>query len=135
MKWKSAVATAALAAGLPAVAGAQGVGAFSVDVPAQADTRVSVPFANEPFGEFEVQSASGNTATLAGASFPNAFPLNSQGNASYYVRFTTGDLAGRWFNIVGQDADSVSLNIEEHRQPRPTSRPSTPATSWSSSST
>lgn len=112
MKWKTAVATAALAAGLPAVAGAQGVGVFSVDVPAQADTRVAVPFANEPFGEFEVQSASGNTATLVGADFTGAFPLNSQGNASYYVRFTTGDLAGRWFNIVGQGTDSVSLNVE-----------------------
>ncbi|MFW5682978.1 MAG: hypothetical protein ACOC1G_08235, partial [Phycisphaeraceae bacterium] len=117
MKWKSAVATAALAAGIPAVAGAQGVGAFSVDVPAQADTRVSVPFANQPFGEFEVQSVSGNTATLAGADFADAFPANSQGNASYYVRFTTGALAGRWFNIVGQDSDSVSLNIEDTGNP------------------
>jgi len=85
------------------------------EAPAQTDTRVSLPVTRQAVGEFEIASGGivNNTVTLDGASFGvEQFALNSQGNPLFYVRFTSGALNGRWYNIAAHDSTSLTLNKE-----------------------
>ena len=106
------------AAGLLAVAASiapaqQGTGVTAINLPAGSDTYVSVPFTENAVGEFAIATGgiNGNTLTLAGASFgPDQFGANSNGEPLYYVRFTSGALAGKWYNIASHQTNTVSLN-------------------------
>jgi len=109
------------AAGLTALAASAAhaqpsAGVSSLAVPAQTDTRVAVPFSQQAVGEFSVAAngISASTVTLAGADFSDGrFTTNSQGSPLFYVRFTSGDLEGRWFNIDQQDGDTLTLSVED----------------------
>jgi len=119
-KASAMIAVAALALGGQSAQAQSSVAITAVDVPAQTDTRVSVPVTRQAVGSFEIAAGgiSGNTIVLDGASFANdQFPLNSQGNPLFYARFTSGALEGRWFNIAGHDATSVDLNTENTGDP------------------
>lgn len=92
------------------------VGVAAVDVPAQTDTRVSLPVTRQAVGTFAVapSGVSGDTVTLDGASFAtDAFPLNSQDRPLYYVRFTSGALEGMWFNVASHTSNSLTLVVED----------------------
>jgi len=119
-KASAMIAVAALALGGQSAQAQSSVAITAVDVPAQTDTRVSVPVTRQAVGSFEIATGgiSSNTIVLDGASFANdQFPLNSQGNPLFYARFTSGALEGRWFNIAGHDATSVDLNTENTGDP------------------
>jgi len=101
-------------AGQSAVAQTASVAVTAVDVPAQTDTAVAVPQVNQVVGEFDVTSATADTVTIGGAGFATGqFPLNSQGNPLYYVRFLAGPLAGQWFNVDAQNGETLTLSLED----------------------
>lgn len=111
---------AATALGGSPVLAESSVAITSVQVPAQTDTRVSLPVTRQAVGSFEIAAngITGNTVTLDGAGFAGGdFPANSQGSPLFYARFTSGELEGRWFNIVGQSGDALDLNIEDTASP------------------
>lgn len=117
---KGCIAAALSAASLMAASGsalAEGsVAITSLTVPASTDTRVSVPVTQEAVGTFQLAAnGSGNTVSLTGAAFApgTEFPANSAGNPLFYARFTSGALAGRWFNIVSNGAGTIDLNVED----------------------
>ncbi|QDU70593.1 TIGR02597 family protein [Mucisphaera calidilacus] len=91
------------------------VGYNLTQVPASADTRVSIPFQNEAVGTFTVASVNGDTVTFNdpdGVLAAATLGTNGAGRPLYYARFIEGDLAGRWFNVAAQNGTALSLTVE-----------------------
>lgn len=82
------------------------VAVTSVPLPADSDTRVSVPVENEVVGAFELTAGpAGNTVDLDNAT---NFTTD-QFKGTHYARFTSGNLEGQWFTIIANGTDSLEL--------------------------
>jgi uncharacterized protein (TIGR02597 family) len=105
---KSAMALGA--AGLMALsvsaANAQQQGVVTINVPANSDVVVSIPFNRTPVGEFETASVSGSTLTLQG----NPGFASNEFQNDHYVRVIDGSGAGLWATISGNTANQVTLD-------------------------
>ncbi len=79
----------------------------------KSDTLVSVPFMKVPLkatnkiGAFSV--VAGDTATLTPAQAVSW--TSGELSEKYYLRFTSGALEGRWYDITGNGASSVSIDL------------------------
>ena len=105
MKFRIAVvAIAMLALGSHGAFADATVGYNCVPVPAGSDTYVSVPFTGNAAAELVVDNASGNIINLTTAGL-----TANQFATVYYVRFTTGALAGKWFTIQANTASSLTV--------------------------
>ncbi|MHB1156158.1 MAG: TIGR02597 family protein [Phycisphaerales bacterium] len=70
-------------------------GYMAVQVPVNTDVVMSVPFAVESAGQFDVNTTTGTGVTVSGS------PLDAgKFNGKYYVRFITGAAKGRWTTIT-----------------------------------
>lgn len=89
------------------------VGMNRLVCPANSDTLVSVPFMKAPLkatGKLGTSPAvSGNSATLTPAQTPSWSPDELSNN--YYLRFTSGELAGRWYDISGNQASLLTIDL------------------------
>lgn len=116
-KVSAILAVAVLALSVEAATAQPRVAMVPIDLPAQADVRVAVPTLNEVVGNFAVSSVNdaADTITLDSAGFSSGqFPMTN-GVPLYYVRFTSGALAGRWYDITSQDGsnpDKLVLAVE-----------------------
>ena len=94
------------------------VGVYSIECPANADTRFSIPTTRAPEFTGVVESVQSAPAKIAAKGEPNwatnkfVYAEGSQSN-HYYLKFTSGELEGAWYDITSNDAYSVTINIGE----------------------
>lgn len=78
------------------------------------DTIVALPFARLPAVTINVASTNGNVVTASGTPgwTVNQFiyAAGTQSN-TYYLRFETGALSGRYFDITSNSASALTLNL------------------------
>ena len=90
------------------------VGYYKLALLGNSDNYVSIPFSRPVFYPGQVASVSGNVVTLQGTPGWTAGQLvyvsGSQSN-TYYVRFDSGTLEGRWYTITNNGTGSVSLDL------------------------
>jgi uncharacterized protein (TIGR02597 family) len=103
----------------PASAAAQNlmVGFNRVDCPPGSDTLVSVPFMKHPIKAVKTLSAVpvriNGQATLI-PSEESKWTTDELKN-NYYIRFTSGALAGHWYDVVGNALSSLTVDLnDEH---------------------
>jgi uncharacterized protein (TIGR02597 family) len=89
------------------------IGFNRVTCPAKSDTFVSVPFMKHPVKASKTLASaptfSTGLATLAPAE-ATAWTDNEL-KGTHYVRFTTGALAGHWYEIVGNTASALTIDL------------------------
>ncbi len=79
------------------------IGYNRITVPAQSDVIVSVPFVQPPVGSVVVDSTTGTGVKVPVGSFAGG----EFSNGRYYVRFTTGNAAGRWATVTSNTTDEL----------------------------
>ncbi len=107
--------TLACVLGLSASASAENlmIGFNRVSCPAKSDTLVSVPFMKHPvkatksLASVPVPSAGQAVLTPSEATTWTADELKD----NYYVRITSGALAGRWYDITGNAAAALTIDL------------------------
>ncbi len=89
-------------------------GAAVVPIRGQSDNFVSMPFAAEPVVVGGVSGVGANTLRLTGAAWqPNEFQYQTGvQRRTYYAQFTTGPLAGVFYRVTGNTAESLLLDTE-----------------------
>jgi uncharacterized protein (TIGR02597 family) len=97
------------------------VGFNKINVPANTDVRLSVPFTTAPYGGSGSQDAaavftvigttSGSTINVtSGALTSGVFTAANVTKSSYYVRFMTGNAKGLWMTIKSNDVGGFVLD-------------------------
>ena len=90
------------------------VGFNRVTCPAQSDTLVSVPFMKHPVKDSGSLADAPNLATLGQANLTlkeKGSWANNDLKDKYYIRFTSGVLAGRWYDIVGNTDTNITIDL------------------------
>jgi len=83
------------------------VGYNRIEVPADSDVVVSVPFNLNPKGSYTVVTVTGTGVTAAAGSFPD--PLGG----ACYVRFTSGNANGLWTTITSNTTDTLVFDNQD----------------------
>jgi len=99
---KSTLMTAVCLLAMATQASAGETGFSCLEVPANTDSRTSVPFARACVATVTVASVSGSEITIDETINETAYD-----NGRHYVRFTDGDAEGRWSTITSNDADKL----------------------------
>jgi len=104
MKTRAIIIVATVLMAIPTIGRAgQQVGVNSINIPAQTDVYVSVPFTQRSEGTFTVTGTSGSDVNFAEATQAGAFANR------FYLRFTSGPADGKWATITANGTNSATV--------------------------
>ncbi len=91
-------------------------GTYNIECPAESDTYIGIPLTRMPEFSGTVQSVLSGDSKIVANGEPNwttnkfVFSEESQTNR-YYLKFTSGELEGAWYDIKANDAYSLQIAI------------------------
>lgn len=92
-------------------------GTYKIDCPASSDTYIGLSISRPSAFAGEVEGVAENGAVVASGEpnwAENRFVYESGSQSDhYYLKFTSGELEGAWFDIVGNSSYSVEIDIPD----------------------
>ncbi len=92
-------------------------GTYKIDCPADSDTYIGIPVTRTPEFSGTVESVIEGEFKVVPNGEPNwagdKFVFSDTQTNRYYLKFTSGELEGAWYDIKGNDAYSLQIEIGE----------------------